>query len=202
MTLHEEIHAQLAKMEGWCSPEKAFALADTVIREKALHCVEVGVFGGKSFLAIAYGLRELKQGIVHGIDTWKADDSLVDSDDKGNADWWAKVDLEKIYEGFMRARMQSGLAPFTQVWHMSSRDASVQINTQIDLLHIDGNHSEWSSTSDVCLWLPKVRSGGIVVMDDVDWRSTQTAVRFVGKFCEQLSTAKTSESTFSVFRKR
>lgn len=202
MTLHEEIHAQLAKMEGWCDPEKAIELAETVIREKPKVCVEIGVFGGKSLLAIAYGLRESKSGYVIGVDSWKASDCIIDVNEEERSWWGSKVNLQEIYEGFRNHLDASGLESFVKVWRTDSRDASLNVGEQVDLWHCDGCHSEWSSTSDVIYWLPKVRSGGIVVMDDSNWQSTQTAVRFVKKFCDPIKEIVGKQSTSTFFRKR
>jgi hypothetical protein len=52
---------------------------------------------------------------------------------------------------------------------------------KIDLLHIDGNHSEKASMRDVELWLPRVPSGGFVVFDDINWDTTKKAVQYLDK---------------------
>ena len=85
---------------------------------------------------------------------------------------------------------------------MSSLEAVKVAKGELDMLHIDGCHSEWSSTTDVCLWLPMVRQGGLICMDDVNWPSTQTAVRFVEKWCDKIEMLDTPESVCGFFRKR
>lgn len=203
MTLAEEITLQLERIrEGWCSPEKGIAIAETIIREQSKVCVEIGVFAGKSLLSAAIGLKHLGSGVIYGVDSWDTSDSLVDVE-QANADWWSKnVDLEMIYRQFLNSLGQSEVTQFVRVLRMTSAEASLQLPLTIDFAHIDGSHSEWSSTSDVCCWLPKVRSGGIVLMDDTNWGSTQTAVRFVLKWCDQLETIEGKESTCTFFRKR
>ena len=39
----------------------------------------------------------------------------------------------------------------------------------IDVLHIDGNHSDYTSYLDVTKWVPFVRSGGWIIFDDMRW---------------------------------
>lgn len=203
MTLAEEITSQLERIrEGWCSPEKGIAIAETIIREQCKVCCEVGVFAGKSLLSAAIGLKQLNDGVIYGIDSWSTNDCLVDVSQE-NADWWAKnVDLEMIYTQFINNLGQSGVARFVRVLRMSSLEAAKVVPSPIDLAHIDGSHSEWASTTDVCLWVPKVKPGGVVILDDSNWSSTQTAVRFTEKFCEKIQTIEAKESTSSFYRKR
>jgi hypothetical protein len=68
------------------------------------------------------------------------------------------------------------------------------------MIHIDGNHSEELSTLDVQLWLPKVRSKGMVLMDDTDadqWPSVQKAVNIVKESCDLIMEV----DGYSLFRK-
>lgn len=204
MTLSEEITLQLERIrEGWCGPSKGIAIAETVISEQCKRCVEIGVFAGKSLIATAIGLSKTGEGVVYGVDPWKASDCLIDESDEAAREWWSKVvDLEEIYRQFLGNVHASGVTRFIQILRMTSLEASNVVRGPIDMAHIDGTHSEWSSTSDVCLWIPKVRPGGIVILDDSDWGSTQTAVRFAKKFCDEVQTIKGDESTCTFFKKR
>lgn len=203
MTLAEEITVQLERIrEGWCSPEKGIAIAETVIREQCKVCCEIGVFAGKSLISTAIGLSKIGEGVVYGIDSWQSQDALVDETDEAAREWWSKtVDLEEIYRQFLGNVQASGVARHIRILRMTSLEASKVVPSPIDFLHVDGQHSEWASTSDVCLYLPKVRSGGIVVMDDSNWATTQTAIRFVQKWCDKIQTIEAKESTSTFFRK-
>ena len=55
---------------------------------------------------------------------------------------------------------------------------------QIDILHIDGNHSELASVRDVTTWLPRVKSGGYIWFDDTNWATTQRAIALLYVSCE------------------
>lgn len=203
MTYQEQIVKELERIrEGWCSPEKATAIAETIIRERTETFIEIGVFAGKSLIAAAIGMNQLGVGSAYGIDSWQASDSTIDVEPE-NAAWWSNnVNLMDIYSQCLRNVHESGLAKYIRILMMTSAEASKIIRSPVDFLHIDGSHSEWSSTSDVCLWMPKVKKGGIVLMDDSDWPSTQTAVRFTLKWCDQLETIAGKESTCTFFRKR
>ena len=39
----------------------------------------------------------------------------------------------------------------------------------IDVLHIDGNHDEEYVTKDILFYLPLVKKGGYIIMDDITW---------------------------------
>lgn len=202
MTLNERIIKQLDGMDGWCDPAKAIRMAEYVLQDKPEICVEIGVFAGKSAISTAFALQQVGRGHLYAIDSWAASDCLVDVP-KEDADWWANnVQLEDIFKQFVKHVATSGVESIITVMKSSSADSGSQFTHQIDMLHIDGCHSEWSSTSDVCLWLPKVKSGGLVVMDDVNWPGTQTAVRFVEKFCDRLEILNAKESVCGFFRKR
>ncbi len=43
----------------------------------------------------------------------------------------------------------------------------------IDLLHVDGNHDRAAVTRDIELFLPHMKPGGILVMDDIAWPSVR-----------------------------
>jgi predicted O-methyltransferase YrrM len=58
-----------------------------------------------------------------------------------------------------------------------------QISEKIDMIHIDGNHSEMTSLEDVKRWVPQVKSGGVVVFDDVNLNTTNKAVEWLDKNC-------------------
>lgn len=52
---------------------------------------------------------------------------------------------------------------------MSSRHAlSHFMNESIDILHINGNHTEANALADVQMFLPKLKKGGYLWFDDVN----------------------------------
>jgi predicted O-methyltransferase YrrM len=73
----------------------------------------------------------------------------------------------------LRQVEQRELAAYCRLDRRTSADAAADIPPGIELLHIDGNHDRDAVASDLALYLPKMRLGGIVVMDDVSWPSIQ-----------------------------
>lgn len=82
-------------------------------------------------------------------------------------------------------------------WYRTEASKAVEVFQEIDMLHIDGNHAHESATGDVNLYVPKVKSGGYIWFDDIDWDSTQGALNTLYK---DLRYIKTVDRT-AVFQK-
>lgn len=151
---------------GWCSVEKAHALAATVLALRPEVSCEVGVFGGKSLLPIAMAHREIGKGIVWAIDPWSADASVKGMTGK-DAVWWGReCDHEAIYQDFIRKVETTGVANFITIKRAKSDDVEPPKN--IGLLSLDGNHGE-QAVRDADRYCPRVKVGGCVSLDDLDW---------------------------------
>lgn len=157
-------------LEGWCSKQKAAVLMDLIyylgLKKSSLTAVEIGVWGGKSLIPVAMGLRANGIGKIYGIDPWSQEASVVGMDGV-NAHWWGQVDHEIIYRGLVQKIKQLGLGSYVELVKCTSKEAAEVSN--IDFLHIDGNHSEESAYFDVTKWAPLVVSGGVIVLDDINW---------------------------------
>lgn len=154
------------RLEGWATVEKAHALAATVFAIRPKVCVEIGVYAGRSLLPVALALKEIGGGVALGVDPWHPECS-AEGYDKENAKWWREVANHKYaYDQLMDWRAQTKTAPIVQVIRFKSDDFDPP--PCIDLLHIDGQHSE-QARRDVARYASKVRVGGIVFMDDIGW---------------------------------
>jgi len=187
------------KMGGWCDQEKGLEIAKLVFESKPQHIAEVGVFEGKSTLALAHACKLNGSGTVYAIDSWKKED-CIDDETNPNQEWWSKLDLDAHYEAFVGHCVRAQVVRQMQFCRMSSWDASRSL-PDMDMVHIDANHAEWPSTSDVVNWLPKLKVGGYLIMDDVNWDSTQTAIRFAEKYCTLIQRFDLKESVFSIYQK-
>ena len=198
-TIEQFVAEQFPQMGGWCDPQKGIALGKLVIQNKLTRIADVGVFEGKSTLALAHACKLNGAGVVYAVDSWSKTD-CTETENAANAEWWASIDLDNHYEGFVRHAVRAEVVRYLNIMRMSSRNAS-HIVGELDMVHIDANHAEWPSTHDVACWLPKVTVGGFVVMDDVNWESTQTAVRLVEKFCTLVQRFDLKESCFAIYRR-
>ncbi len=172
------------QLEGWCSKSKASILIDLVFMVNAKTVVEIGVFGGKSLIPMAHALRNFGGGIAYGIDPW---DNLESAEgmDGVNYEWWKSIDHKQILEDLETKIIDFGLSFHVSLIKTTSLLAPSIPN--IDILHIDGNHSEKASTIDVHKWVPQVRSGGIIIFDDVTWGTNANAVKWLDENCIRLT---------------
>ena len=122
--------------------------------------VEVGVYAGALSRMFAT-LHSIERQVI--VDSWEAGYSRFSQEHMdGIADdvmGWAK--LQRCVE----------------VLRMRSEDAApLFADGSIDFFHTDGDHSIGGITSDITLWLPKVRPGGIISGDNYEAPTVAMAV--------------------------
>ncbi len=199
---YRDAHVRLLPtIHGWCTPEKATRMMNIIHEKKPNVYVEVGVFGGSSFLPATAALAYQKKGVAYAIDPWD-NKACIEGETELNADWWSKVDLKMIMSSFIDLMHTNNLDPYYSILRMTS-ERSVQVfkNNSIDVIHIDGNHSEQSALFDVQNWLPKVKKGGVIIFDDVNWQSTREAVMYLYERCD-IDPLCGPNDTYLVFTKR
>ena len=187
--LKQRICDLLPSIYGWCSREKALTLIDLTLQLKPKVCVDIGVFGGSSLFPVAFALKFLGSGVVIGIDPWEKFESvryLTSYRDEPHLRWWAQVDHGNIYNSYLKSVKQFGLENFCITRKMTSQRAAPTID-QIDLLHIDGNHSEECFTYDTKAYLPLVRPGGYILLNDSLWENAQPAIDLLLEQCDMIT---------------
>lgn len=183
--LKQLVFARMKELDGWCPEDKASFMMDLVFNHRPEVIVEIGVWGGKSLIPMAEALKYNKRGIVYGIDPWKSEDSVVGQEGV-NYDWWKAVDHVHVMEKFIARLNKYQLNDYVKVIRTTSEDA--EPIDRIDLIHIDGNHSEETSILDVQKWVPLVRNGGFIIFDDLNWATTAEAVRWLDLHCHRVTT--------------
>jgi predicted O-methyltransferase YrrM len=181
------------KLAGWCSREKALTIARIILEERPKTCVEIGVFGGRSLMPCAAALRHNGEGEIYGIEAWSPNIAIENATNEVNDDWWSKIDFAGIKREFYRFAAATNLTSHLRLIEAPSGRAAALFDT-IDYLHIDGSHSMLNAAEDVILYARKVRSGGIVVFDDVNWASTAPARELLGALCDIVTVLKDPES--------
>lgn len=159
------IESLVVGLDGWCSPAKACTLASAVIALRPDTVVEIGVWGGRSFLPMAMAMREIGRGMAIGIDPWNPKASMI-GQSQANREWWGNIDHEMVYGRFMKNVSELGLSNVVKICRAKSDE--VEPPQSIGILHIDGNHGP-QAEKDIQRFAPNVKAGGLLIMDDLNW---------------------------------
>jgi hypothetical protein len=134
--------------------------------------VELGVFGGASFLAACQAVRStgMETSCV-AIDSWVGDPHTgTYASDVFNS-FVSKLSQYEDFAGYIRGDFNDALGRFE--------------GGSIDLLHIDGLHTTAAVQNDFDSWLPKMSDRGVMIFHDINefradfgvwrfWRSVRT----------------------------
>jgi predicted O-methyltransferase YrrM len=161
-------------IHGWCTIEKANKLIEIVNTHKPSLCVELGVFGGRSLLPIAWATKNLNQHAkVIGIDAWDPVVCTEGENDKTNDDWWVNINHTDMLNYTIKLMQEYKVDDIVQLWKSKSADVVDKFtDNSIDILHQDSNHSELVTCNEVELYWNKVKPNGIWIFDDTNWTTT------------------------------
>jgi hypothetical protein len=123
------------------------------LRPKLL--VELGTDRGESYFGFCQSAVENDTGTrCFAIDSWRGDDHA------GNYD---EVTFEQV-----AAHNREHYESFSTLLRSTFDEAADQFDDHaIDLLHLDGLHTEEAVRHDLDQWLPKLKAGGVLLMHDV-----------------------------------
>lgn len=196
-------HLTSDEVAGWCDVEKGNVLYDLVHTYDASTVVEIGTFGGRATSVFALALKSLGRGIVFGIDPWEKQACLEGVNDVANDEYWSNMDWKSLVKGYFDIFQKYDLLQYHA--HLRKKDEDCLkyfADGSIDILHIDSNHSEELACQTVHLWWPKVKLGGIVVMDDINWFGPLQAVGVMKEYgVETLGEYDNSKCCFGVYQK-
>ena len=197
--LRDQITTEMnAITDGWTPVDRGLEMAQLVLEHRPGIVCELGVFGGRSIVPMALALRHAGCGVVYGVDAWRVEPCLEGEND-ANKEWWSKVDLDAIHLKVMNIVWRLGLEQIAIIIRARSQDVP-QLFPQIDFLNIDACHSEVASCRDVENYLPRVKSGGLIWMDDADWPSTQKCQEIILQSCDVFKEGENGH--YKIFKKR
>lgn len=194
--LNQKIATACMPLDGWTTLERLETMAKLITDEKPELVVELGVFGGRSFIAQALALQSIGEGVIYGVDPWRKE-AAIEGEIAANATWWSSIDLEAIHRQTMNAIWGNSLEQHAVVVRSESQHC-YHLFDNIDIINIDANHSELASCRDVRLYLPRVRKGGHVWMDDCDWETTHKAQQLIAEQCDVVL----DEGHWKLYRKK
>ena len=126
--------------------------------------VELGTDRGESYFAFCQSAAENGTGTqCFAIDTWRGDQQAGGYDETTFNE--VSAHNAEHYAGFstlLRCSFDEALERFE--------------GESIDLLHLDGLHTEEAVRHDIEKWLPKIRPGGILLMHDISVRARDFGV--------------------------
>jgi predicted O-methyltransferase YrrM len=190
----------IPQLGEWLDIERACEMANLIVQNKPLVVVEIGTFKGQSLIAQAFALRDNNNGgKIYGIDPWQVTSAVEGFNEEKNNEWWTRaIDLNQIHQDCMQAIWDHHLEPWTVIIRAASQHVYQLFNYNIDVLYIDGNHSEVASCRDVELFVPRVVPGGFIWFDDADWPTTQRAIGMI----ETMATTIINAPSYRLFQKR
>lgn len=172
----------MTEIQGWLDPEVAAAMRQLILKTTPNVVVEIGVYAGKSLINSALALKENGHGVIYGIDPWRTKTAVRDMAPEENVSFWANTDLNDVHTACMCAIWEHEVEDQVVIIRATSMMARHLFEPQsVDILYIDGGHSESASCHDVAAYLPKVRHRGHIWMDDTDYTSLQKAVSMVSE---------------------
>jgi hypothetical protein len=153
--------------QGWGSGHPWLADAVKAVRPKVV--VEIGVWKGGSVMTLAKAIKEQDlDACVIAIDTWLgAWDHWLD------ARWFKELCFEngqpRIMKKFLQNIVSANLQNYVVPLPLDSVNANVVLQKRgirPDIIHIDGGHDYRAVITDLMLWWPLLRPGGILIGDD------------------------------------
>lgn len=181
--LKQEVWDIISKLDGWCDETRSSMFIDLILNHRPKVVVEIGVFGGRSLIAMGMALRQLGSGYCVGIDPWSKE-AAIEGETPENVEWWGlKVDLEQVYATFVQNILNLKLTNECR-WIRDTAEAAAPLfpDDGINLLSLDSNHSELVSCRQVTEWIPKIAPQGVLIIDDVTWASQAKALEIIRKF--------------------
>lgn len=178
-----ELDRIVKSLPGWCTPKKAQRLFDLVIDSNSQITCELGVFGGRSFIPLALAHKQKGTGFALGIDAWKKEVSVEGTNSPENDEYWSKINYTEIYRKCIYNIQLNEADGFCSLVRMRSQDAGFLIaDNIIDILHQDSSHNVETITAELNLWVPKLKTGGYWIADDLLWEEAKKGYAKLPKF--------------------
>ena len=127
--------------------------------------VEIGAYAGEGTVIFAAHFGE-----VVAVDPW------VNGYDDGDLASY-QAPMETVF-----GEWQARTAPFPNIRHIraTAADAAAHFGDgSLDFVYVDGDHRYGAVLSDLTLYLPKLKKGGVMSGHDLSFVSVQTALREV-----------------------
>lgn len=144
--------------------DNLYFACDLVATLKPGVLVELGTDRGESYFAFCQSVEENATATkCFAVDTWRGDEHSGGYDETTFAE--------------VSAHNRGHYSGFSTLLRMTFAEAAAQFAPEsIDLLHLDGLHTEAAVRDDLATWLPKLAPGGLLLMHDVEVRTRDFGV--------------------------
>jgi hypothetical protein len=194
--------SKMRSIPGWCSEDKSILMMNVIKENQCKNCIEIGVFAGKSLFPIAKALEYNRTGIIFAIDAWNPVEATKGYNlSDPNYNWWAELDYDYFFEITKNLIRKYRLEKYCSIVRSTSHDAVDQfLDETIDFIHFDGSYCGKVVYEDVINYLPKVKDGGYILINDPN-RFTMKHVLVYLLERADLETPFSRSSTYLLFRK-
>src|SRR5215469_6389279 len=190
---------------GGCSVSKGYLMAWLISKYQITSSVDIGVYRGRSLISQAVAHRGYTGGTVYGVDPWlnleareNDNPALKDAIDK----FIDTTDFPSIYQEVVSLIQKLDLGQNCTLVRHTSGEALRYFESKgitFGLIHIDGNHDADRVMQDVSLYLPRLRNGGFVLMDDISWDSIKFAYATISKRFHRIYRRTDRYNDYAVF---
>ena len=192
---------------GGCSYEKALTMAAFIKEFNIDASADIGVYRGRSLFPQAIAHQNYTGGIAFGIDPF-TNEAAVQNDNpvlKERLDNFIKTtNFNKIYSQVKEIIVNTKLSQNCKLIREKSEDAIeffIGNNIKFGLVHIDGNHDTEFVLMDVLNYVPLVKKGGIILVDDISWESVKPGLEAMNKKCHFIGSIINEKNDFAIFLK-
>jgi predicted O-methyltransferase YrrM len=186
MNIDELIDENNKHVGGWCLDPKQRFLAEIVQQRDLQNMVEIGVWQGKSLIPMAWGCKQKGSGKIIAIDAYDVA-YLIENGGDEHPSYYA-ADQNENEQKFLQNLKRFEVEDFvTYEGPQASLQAAKKYKKdEFDLIHIDANHSEINSLQDFYSWFPKLKIGGVLVLDDTDRTQTIKLRQQATELCSKI----------------
>lgn len=184
--LAHAIREVIPHLRGWEGKvARPYRMATLIYQQRPRTVVEIGVFGGQSLIPQAMTLKALGHGRIFGVDPYNLGviaGQMAEFDDEK---MWLRQDMDVVLKDTRHWINNLELLSHAILVLGDSKDCSTLFDS-IDILHVDGSHTEEGALLDVNLYGKRVVRGGYIWMDDTHFPSLQPALRELEYFADKV----------------
>jgi hypothetical protein len=119
-------------------------------------------------------LRHAGAGVIFAVETWGPDATVANPTNDLPGTSWPAAEFSHVKREFYRFVAAVDLTPQVRLVESKPGRAATLFD-QIDFLHVNGPQCLGKAAEAALLYASKVRRGGIIVLDDIDWTGAGSA---------------------------